>query len=103
IHVGITGMKAQVNVAPSGMIEPTPEWSLTAYPNPADNFINLKAEGMNGKMNVCVLDLLGAEVVPAVTVEASTHRINLVTLAQGTYFIRIENGDRTKVIRFMKK
>lgn len=101
-HVGM-GMKGMAIVTPNGVEEASQEWKLTAFPNPADNFINLKGEGMNGKANVRVLDILGADVVPAADVDVTSYRINVATLAQGTYFIRVENGDRTKVIRFMKK
>jgi len=102
-HVGLTGMKGIINVGPSSLSEIEPIWTLNAFPNPADNFINLKAEGVNGKMSIRVIDVLGADVLPSVTVEATSCRLNVIALSQGTYFIRIENGDRTKVIRFMKK
>lgn len=104
IHVGSSGMKGQINVAPLSTPEvATEDWSMSAYPNPAENFINLTTTGVNGKMNVRVVNLLGAEVLPMATVDASTYRINLNALSEGTYFIRVESGNQTKVIRFMKK
>jgi hypothetical protein len=98
-------MKAVVVVGPntSNINEAKQEWSLSAFPNPAENFINIKAEGVNGKVGVTVLNIIGAEVVLTATVDVTNYRINIADLNQGTYFIRIENGDRTKVVRFMKK
>ena len=72
----------------------TPQ-QINIYPNPANNVANVKVSGVNGKVNVAVLDMNG-RVVMSDSMECdgeAVKSLNVESLAQGAYFVRIYGDD----------
>lgn len=71
--------------------------SVSIYPNPATDVLNVRAEGFN---TVEILNFLG-QVVYSSTVSNSTMHINTADLTAGVYFVRL-NGENTITKKFTK-
>ena len=61
--------------------------SVTLYPNPADEVVNVQCK-MNNVQSVEVIDVFG-KVVNILNVTDNTTRINVSGLASGIYFVRV--------------
>ena len=85
---------------PTGINNLALKGELKLYPNPANTFIQVKAEKYEaGKLKI--LDVAGNT--------CSTHtftrenKIDISNLPQGLYFVEIETGKLTEVLRFIKE
>ena len=74
--------------------------SLSVYPNPATDQINVQAKGMN---SVTVLDVLGKSVKSIRLQGEDRVTISVEDLSQGVYFITIEASGGSKTTKFLKK
>lgn len=78
--------------------------SIKMYPNPANTVATLDFKGaLSGKMDVVIVNSMGQEmlrqeVLPATTGEVT---IDVSSLQQGMYFVRITNGNDLAVKRLM--
>lgn len=70
-------------------INETEREDVTLYPNPATDFFNINAN-TEGQLNI--IDLTGRNVMTA-TLQKGINRINISTLHQGMYLIRVTNKD----------
>ncbi len=70
--------------------------SFSLYPNPAVNTLQISSdESITGETKILVLDLLGNEIMSS-TVKNNgvmNHKMNIETLASGTYLIKIEHNN----------
>jgi hypothetical protein len=73
--------------------------SIQIYPNPAQDYINIRLESNATLIRVQILSVDGRVLVER-TLTLSNNRISLKDLANGTYFIKVQNGDEqsTKAI-----
>ncbi|MBP7270307.1 MAG: T9SS type A sorting domain-containing protein, partial [Bacteroidia bacterium] len=81
--------------------------ALTAFPNPAHENVQLRYfSGLLGKARLTVYDLSGRSLLMETkTVMEGENRfeLSLKDLQSGTYLIRLDQGEQTKVIRIVKE
>lgn len=70
--------------------------SVQLYPNPASNFIQISS--LNKIENYKIFDVLGSEMKTGII--GDKMKINIQSLTNGLYFLKLENG---KSIKFIKK
>ena len=71
--------------------------AVKLQPNPATSNVQLSISGVNGMVNVAIIDMSG-RVISNQTVNASdVQNINVSNFAKGAYFVRITNNNFTKV------
>ena len=74
-----------------------PSVKMSLYPNPATSSAQLNIEGVEGMVELSLIDMSG-RVIRTNKVNAETaNTINLNGLAKGAYFVRITNSNMTKV------
>jgi hypothetical protein len=79
-------------------------FSVTAYPNPTHNFVNLKVERENVEdIKYDIYDLNGRVVLKGI-MESNPAQINFSDLRPGVYIIRLtENNKELKSFKVVKK
>jgi hypothetical protein len=74
--------------------KPKAEISLSFFPNPTKDFVNLQTHNMKGSMKITISDVNG-KVLKSYSVEnttdAAAHKIDLRAYPDGSYIIMIEN------------
>lgn len=73
------------------------EQQITLYPNPAKSSVTIK--GLQEITEINVINTTGMTVMTV----SNTNVINIENLADGMYFIRVQNGDETLTSKFMKQ
>lgn len=76
------------------------EAAFTYYPNPVQNTLTLNAQ--NTIENVAMYNMLGQEVLRA-TPNAVNSELDMSSLQDGTYFVKVTIDNNTKTIRIIKK
>lgn len=85
------------------------DWSVTAFPNPANDFVILKVTGellTNDLATVRLLDPSGREVFRqnnVVLAAGQNHQIGLSELPAGLYLVMIDAGEQHQVLRVLKQ
>lgn len=74
--------------------------SLSLYPNPTHNVLNLNAD-LQGRTEVVVLDMNGRTVKHYVVNGLNEMRLNVSDLQSGVYFIRVSNETTTALSKFI--
>jgi hypothetical protein len=77
---------------------------ITVFPNPAQDLINLDTEGLHGTYQVKFINLQGS-VVKQLTTDFETgsiQTIDISTLWEGYYIVRIESGQDKYYSSFIK-
>lgn len=85
----------------------TSDETITFYPNPATDFINIIYKAVSYKnLKVSVADVNGRIVkqwtVSSAGENSGSQLVNISDLNKGIYFIRIENNENTTVSKFIK-
>ena len=62
--------------------------TVSIYPNPATSQTTVSVDGLNGKAELCVIDMSGRNVM-ATVMNDNTVQLDISRLAAGTYFVRI--------------
>ncbi len=102
--VGFFGnMKAQIK-EPASLSQKSDDGVLVAYPNPAKDFLIVKAKDPNLKIrSVIFYSILGTQVA-SYSVNMNSGEINIEKLKPGKYLIRYILSDNTmKVTQIMKQ
>lgn len=73
--------------------------SIAVYPNPGSRVINIRGTGNGAK--IIIVNNAGSIVKKEVHSTASP--ISITALRPGLYYIRIEDGEKKKVIKFIKR
>lgn len=96
-------LKAQIK-EPSSTTQKSDDGVLTAYPNPAKDFLVMKAKDPSLKIrNVAFYSILGTQVANY-NVNSNTAEINIQRLKPGKYLIRYILSDNTqKVTQIVKQ
>lgn len=76
-----------------------PEANVSAYPNPADNYLYIIHAGRNAICNL--YDVKGTRVLSA-SLDAESSVLDISTLAKGLYFLAIDQGAHQDVIIITK-
>ncbi|RRJ90205.1 T9SS C-terminal target domain-containing protein [Flavobacterium macacae] len=74
--------------------------NFKAYPNPVKDFLNLSYT--QDISDVAVFNLLGQQVL-ARKVNATESQIDMSSLSQGTYLVKVTVGDQVKTVKVMKQ
>ncbi|HSA04810.1 MAG TPA: endonuclease, partial [Tenuifilaceae bacterium] len=88
-------------VSPSTDIDDNQQNKVTVYPNPFGETLNIKVDGL-GSTKVTVMDIIGKVVLTAEFFD-KIYPINTSNLKAGIYFVKVLNGDKTNVIRVVKR
>jgi len=102
--IGFSGdLKAQIK-EPSSTSQKADDGVLTAYPNPAKDFLMVKAKDSSLKIkNVTFYSILGTQVA-SYAVNSNSSEINIQRLKPGKYLIRYILSDNTqKVTQIVKQ
>ena len=76
--------------------------SLNAYPNPTENFLFIS--GLEGVTNsISVMNSNGQVITTYSNIDSPVYEMNVENLESGIYFVRINQNNNSKVIRFVKK
>ena len=75
--------------------------SITLYPNPANDYINVQSSRVNVQ-SIEVIDVYG-KVINTVNVTDNPARINVSGLANGMYFVRVTTDEGVATKTFVKK
>lgn len=96
-------LKAQLR-EPSSVSQKSDDGILTAYPNPAKDFLMVKAKDANLKIkNVTFYSIMGTQVA-SYNINANKSEINIGNLRPGKYMIRYILSDNTqKVTQIVKQ
>lgn len=77
--------------------------NISTYPNPANNILNLQFSAREGLTKIYVYDIIGNLVLYSdiMTFEGINRTsLDIKTLNQGLYYLRVENGLRTQSMKF---
>lgn len=78
---------------------------VNIFPNPAINATTISVSGINGRVVISVVDVNGS-IVKSETLDCTadcTKSLDVESLAQGTYFVRISNADTSIVKKLIVK
>jgi extracellular elastinolytic metalloproteinase len=80
------------------------ESSVRIFPNPTSGQVTLFNDSNMDINNITILDING-RIIKQITMDSTTTNINfsLVSLAQGMYFVKIENETTSIVKRILKQ
>lgn len=76
---------------------------IKVYPNPATDILNVVNEGSFTNATFYITDLTGRTVLKKSSVSGNSENINLASLNDGTYIIKIEDGNKVATVKFIKK
>ena len=88
-------------VSPSTGIDDNQQNKVTVYPNPFGETLNIKVES-SGLTKVTVMDIIG-KVVYSAEFADKAYPINTSNLKTGIYILKVLNGNKTNVIRVVKR
>jgi hypothetical protein len=78
------------------------DYNIDVFPNPAGQIININfKDNSNNTKHLVVFDLLGNEYT-SFTGQSNT-TLNVENLPTGIYFLKVNEGNSMKVIKFMKQ
>jgi len=78
---------------------------VSAYPNPTDGLVFINIEGyqsLNPKPNLILSDANG-KIVSSQLITSAVFQINMTEFADGTYFLRVFTGEKSKSFIINKK
>ena len=85
-----------------GVDETTIQLQMSVYPNPATSFLTLKVEENKG-LTYQLYDELG-RIIKKEKIKENTTRIHLSKMASATYFLSVQNKDKTiKIFKIIKR
>lgn len=88
-------------VSPATGIVDNHQNKVTVYPNPFGEVLNVNVDG-SGLTKVTVMDIIGKVVYTAEFAD-KTYPINTSNLKTGIYILKVLNGNKTNVIRVVKR
>ncbi|MFI5204635.1 MAG: T9SS type A sorting domain-containing protein, partial [Flavobacteriales bacterium] len=96
----VTDTSNIINVTGIGISE-NEIFSISIYPNPADEQITLSLKGITGTVDVSLENMLGERIINRTNVSA-TAQLDVSSLAEGMYLLKIRS-DKTRVYRVVIK
>lgn len=97
-----------VSLATLNNLVPEADTMFNAYPNPVESTISIQYAFPNAKtVQADVIDLLGRLQQPSMLLKAINRHfedsLDVSTLTDGFYFLRLSDGNRIRIWRFLKK
>lgn len=71
--------------------------SMRLYPNPATSQVRIALEGVSGMVNCNIIDMSGRVIYNADLNAESEQVVSLKNVPAGAYFVRVTNGDFSKI------
>lgn len=71
--------------------------NFSIFPNPATNMVNINVEGVEGSVNIQIVDVNG-RVVKEMSSESQNITIDVTNMTRGAYFVRM-NGENVNAVR----
>lgn len=93
-YVGVDGdpfqdsMDVEVSLSPASIADVAPSLAVSVSPNPASDYVNITAEGVDGA-TVRIMDVLGNKIMTSKIVGSKT--IDVSEYRNGIYFIIVES------------
>ena len=84
-------MVGKIRVISSSIFDPAPPVEVSVYPNPAGDYFILK--NVEAGTEVVLYDITGRNVMQLLT-SGGDQMIDIRSLNNGTYFVRMKNGKR---------
>ncbi|CAA6802580.1 MAG: Unknown protein [uncultured Aureispira sp.] len=78
------------------------DFEFSIFPNPTQDQVTIKSKDFTAKSTVTILDLKGRQVQSS-TLNSAKSIVDISNLAQGVYFVRIEDAYRVGVQQLVKK
>ena len=104
IIVNESGVAPGSTEAPADIAEYTNEASVSTFPNPVNDQLNLRISGMSGKTVITITDAQG-KVVRTINAELTgseeTLTYSVADFAQGMYFLNVRNNDTVVSQKFV--
>jgi len=76
---------------------------ISLYPNPAKNTITVKGLNKNTTAIIRITDMNGREISKQIFTQISSTTINIRALAQGSYFVLVEQNGKVTKLRIVKE
>ena len=73
--------------------------NINIYPNPVSDVLKINGLAVNNKVKI--FDVYGKELLNET--KFKTNEINISNLAAGIYFVKVENANETKTLKFVKQ
>ena len=83
------------------IMEEQANWSVSLYPNPANEYVLLDFQGGVSVVSVVVVDIQG-RILYSGNVEGQSASLDIKNYQSGVYFIRVSQGDKKYDLRFVK-
>jgi hypothetical protein len=77
--------------------------TISIYPNPTKDILNLKVAGLEMISAIQIVDLNGRQMVAKTFNNVSDAQINVSDLSAGMYLINVTSGDQTVTKKFLKQ
>ncbi len=93
-----------INISPPvGVNEILANSSVSTYPNPSYGHLNIHLDNFNGQpVEMMIYDIRGKQIMSGELTNQQT-MLDLVNIAPGMYFLRLESGEETITRQFIKK
>ncbi|MEP0265172.1 T9SS type A sorting domain-containing protein [Dokdonia sp.] len=76
---------------------------ISVYPNPTDNQLTITNTSGISIERTLIIDLTGRIIQTIDLQDAASRTVDVSALSTGIYFLRLENGNNSNVIKFIKK
>jgi len=76
---------------------------ISLYPNPAKNTVTVKGLNKNSTATIRITDMNGREISKQNFTQSSTATLNIRALAQGSYFVLVEENGKVTKLRIVKE
>ncbi len=73
---------------------------IKLYPNPASEYVNVELPFKVDR--ILVLDINGKQVKEISNLSVGVNSIQIEELSSGNYFVKLESGNKTRILRFVK-
>ncbi len=102
VITGVASSKGEENIDAEelGNEQPT---SITAYPNPTDNTVNVKMNGIGFNNNIVKIYNINGVLVKTTIMDSEEKQINVSELPAGIYIISVDDPKEPFTTRFVKK
>ncbi|HXB11573.1 MAG TPA: T9SS type A sorting domain-containing protein, partial [Bacteroidia bacterium] len=84
--------------APLAVNEVQANNSMLVYPNPASNMVYIQLNGVNGKVNLSLYNMIGQQVITKSTETNKNMNFSVEGLPEGTYLLRVQCEDGSTII-----
>jgi hypothetical protein len=78
------------------------ESRLAVFPNPASNNLTVQIEGLKGAADIRLFDMYG-KVVLQTSVTRTNTQLDISRLAAGVYLVKVQEGDKERTVKLVKR